>query len=233
MDIKKEKEQLQLLESLILRGKEYEALNIIEKLDKDLSDSFQIKFTKAKVLIKLKKNVSAEEILKSLEKSHYNNLNLLWVMSDFFSDIQKKEKSLEYLNKICFIDPFSVDIKEKIKNLEVQIERKKLPTADTLPEVQIEKELDLSIKASENISNNMNDNDIEEDFITMSAARVYVNQGLFKDALIILEKIYQRDKSNDILIKIERVKSKIKAIKKVEILTLFMDRIKMKGVNFV
>ncbi len=110
MDIKKEKEQLQLLESLILRGKEYEALNIIEKLDKDLSDSFHIKFTKAKALIKLKKNVSAEEILLSLEKSHSNNLNLLWVMSDFFSDIDKKEKSLYYLNKICFIDPFSIDI---------------------------------------------------------------------------------------------------------------------------
>ncbi len=138
MDIKQEREYLKQLEPLIAEGKPQDALNLIAAIEKQFPKSFQIKMVKAKALIQMSKNVSAEETLKALEKIHPDNLNLLHLMSTFYGAIGQKEKSLDCLNRILFVDPFNYEIKEKIDSLKLQIERQKLSIADTLPEVNIQ-----------------------------------------------------------------------------------------------
>ena len=47
MDIKREREQLHILETLLQKDNDEAALNIAENIEKEFPDSFQIKFTKA------------------------------------------------------------------------------------------------------------------------------------------------------------------------------------------
>lgn len=252
MDLKKEREQLHIIEALISKGQETAALSIIEKTESQFPNSFQLKFNKAKVYIAINRNIGAEEILKELEKIHSDNLNLLKVFSDFYEKIDKNEESLIYLNKIIFIDPFNTAIKEKINSLKIKIERKKTSVADTLPEFKLkelmdEKELSEQISSKEVSQKNEviiqesadvlhekeasveEDDDSEEEFYTVSAADVYINQGLFKDALIILENIYRKNNDEGIFNKIEKLKNKIKITKKIEKLTSFMAILKNEG----
>jgi len=247
MEIKKERENILKLESLVKEGRGQEALNIIDKLNDDFNDSFQIKFIKAKILIDLQKNISAEEILNELEKEHKDNLNLLRIQSEFYEKINMKEKCLVYLEKINFIDPFNNEVKEKIEKIKIQIEREKM-TADTLQEKEIidysnSEDIAFSVNDDEDeIEENNNDNidekveennRNEDEFATMSAAEIYIKQGLFKDALNVLEKIYIRDKSVEILDKINTVKKKIGAENKIRVLNNFMDLINKKGDSVV
>ncbi len=267
MDLKKEREQLHIIETLISKGQEAAALNIIEKTESQFPNSFQMKFNKAKVFMALNKNIGAEEILKELEKNHSDNLNLLKVFSDFYEKIDKSEESLVYLNKILFIDPFNTAIKEKINSLKIKIERKKSSVADTLPESKFKELMDgqelsehngsndmspeeeITIKDVDdilsqediNIKNNVDiipekeesleeeDEDPEGEFYTVSAADVYINQGLFKDALVILENIYKKNKDEEIFSKIQNLKKKIKITKKIEKLTSFLAILKNEG----
>jgi len=284
MDIKKEREQLLKLESLVYSGRETEALNIIERVKDEFSDSFQIKFIKAKVLIELEKYVSAEEILRELERNNKDNLNLLRLFSDLYIKIGKKEISLEYLNKIIFIDPFNSEIKDKINNLKIQIERQKTSQADTIQEVKFEEyeeqeheqelneapslireqdsieetdienrnDVDSELEAQEQenivegelsevkevvkeeavVGDEYVDND-EDEFNTLSAAAIYIKQGLHRDALIILENIYRKNKDEKVLEMILNLKKRIKSIKKIKVLNYFMDTIKKKEADLV
>jgi tetratricopeptide (TPR) repeat protein len=279
MDIKKEREQLLKLESLVYSGRETEALNIIEKVKDEFSDSFQIKFIKAKVLIELEKYVSAEEILRELERNNKDNLNLLRLFSDLYIKIGKKEISLEYLNKIIFIDPFNSEIKDKINNLKIQIKRQKTSQADTIQEVNFEeyeeqepneepslvREKDVIeetyIESKNYVNSELEDqeqenivkdelsvvkevvkedavvdeyvNNDEDEFNTLSAAAIYIKQGLHKDALIILENIYRKNKDEKVLEMILNLKKRIKSIKKIKVLNYFMDTIKKKEADLV
>lgn len=69
----------------------------------------------------------------------------------------------------------------------------------------------------------------EDNFITESAAELYLSQGLYSEALSIFEKLYQLKKDETILQKIEDVKSKRLIQKKIQMLSDFLKIIQNKG----
>ena len=75
--------------------------------------------------------------------------------------------------------------------------------------------------------------DGESEFITESAAELYLTQGLFDDALSIYEKLYTRNKEERFAERIIQIKEKRVGQKKIEKLTELLEQIQKKGEEFV
>lgn len=69
----------------------------------------------------------------------------------------------------------------------------------------------------------------EPGFVTESAAELYVEQGLLKDAVAIYEKLYDSRKEERFLSKIEELKQIIVNQKKIQVLNELLKHIKQKG----
>jgi tetratricopeptide (TPR) repeat protein len=70
----------------------------------------------------------------------------------------------------------------------------------------------------------------DEEFVTESAADLYLTQGLFDDALRIYEKLYAVRKEGRFLLKVKQLRSHQMGQEKIRRLELFLKTIQMKGV---
>jgi tetratricopeptide (TPR) repeat protein len=68
-----------------------------------------------------------------------------------------------------------------------------------------------------------------DEFITESAAELYLSQGLYEEALYIYEKLYQNHKDEKFLVKVNELKSKGLCQKKIKALTVFLNIIQERG----
>ena len=68
-----------------------------------------------------------------------------------------------------------------------------------------------------------------DEFITESAAELYLSQGLYEEALYIYEKLYQNHKDDKFLAKVNELKSKSICQKKIKALTVFLNIIQERG----
>lgn len=73
----------------------------------------------------------------------------------------------------------------------------------------------------------------EPEFVTESAAELYVEQGLLKDAVAIYEKLYDFRKEERFLLKIEELKRAIVNQKKIQVLNELLKHIQQKGEKIV
>ena len=73
----------------------------------------------------------------------------------------------------------------------------------------------------------------EGEFMTESAAELYLSQGLIDDALTIYEKLYQARKEERYLVKIKQISGKRITRKKIQALTRLLNLIEKKGENRV
>lgn len=72
-----------------------------------------------------------------------------------------------------------------------------------------------------------------DEFITVSAAELYLSQGLYEEALYIYEKLYQNHKDDKFLAKVNELKSKSIFQKKIRALTVFLNIIQERGGEIV
>jgi tetratricopeptide (TPR) repeat protein len=157
-DIKSEKEQLMALEDLFRQQRFSNALGIAKKASSDFPNSYPIKFLHARTLKELNKLAEAEEVLKELMLVYPNNIKLLLESGKVALLRNKFDESKEYYNKILFLDPFNTEAKNSIEKINVikkaglvrkgkgdfvSYQDKKLQTADTLPEFDSRKLLDI------------------------------------------------------------------------------------------
>jgi tetratricopeptide (TPR) repeat protein len=73
----------------------------------------------------------------------------------------------------------------------------------------------------------------EQGFVTESAAKLYVEQGLLEDAVVIYKKLYESRKEERFLSKIEELKRVIVNQKKVRVLNELLNHIKQRGEKIV
>jgi len=73
----------------------------------------------------------------------------------------------------------------------------------------------------------------DEEFMTESAAELYLSQGLYDDALTIYESLNRREPGEQYVLKIKAVKHKKVLQKKIQVLSLFLRQIEKKGENIV
>jgi hypothetical protein len=73
----------------------------------------------------------------------------------------------------------------------------------------------------------------EMEFVTESAAELYLSQGLYKDALKIYEKLYAAQQDERFLLKINQLNAHIISQKKIQRLTDFGKLIQKRGEKIV
>ncbi len=73
----------------------------------------------------------------------------------------------------------------------------------------------------------------EQGFVTESAAKLYVEQGLLEDAVVIYKKLYESRKEERFLSKMEELKRVIVNQKKVRVLNELLNHIKQRGEKIV
>ncbi len=157
-DIKSEKEELMALEDLFRQKRFSNALGIAKKASSDFPNSYPIKFLYARTLKELNKLAEAEEVLKELMLVYPNNIKLLLESGNLALLRNKFDESKEYYNKILFLDPFNTEAKNSIEKINVikkgglvrkgkgdfvSYQDEKLQTADTLPEFDSRKLLEI------------------------------------------------------------------------------------------
>ena len=157
-DIKSEKEQLMALEDLFRQKRFSNALGIAKKASSDFPNSYPIKFLHARTLKELNKLAEAEEVLKELMLVYPNNIKLLLESGNLALLRNKFDESKEYYNKILFLDPFNSEAKNSIEKINVikkaglvrkgkgdfvSYQNEKLQTADTVPEFDSRKLLEI------------------------------------------------------------------------------------------
>jgi tetratricopeptide (TPR) repeat protein len=154
VDLKDEKAQLKALENLFAQKRFSEALAMAEKLNSDFPDSYYINILYIKVLMELNRLSEAEDTAKGLLQLYPDNINLLQQAGNICLKLNKYDESIEYNNKILFLDPFNTLAKEsieKIKALRKTVEgrgkkspdfvsyqdEKMIARQDTVPEDQL------------------------------------------------------------------------------------------------
>jgi len=73
----------------------------------------------------------------------------------------------------------------------------------------------------------------EEEFVTKSAAELYMSQGLYLDAYKIYKQLYAANQEEEILLKINQLKKYLINQKTLKVLTDMLEAIKKKGVEIV
>ena len=269
VDLKDEKVQLKALENLFTQKRFSEALAMAEKLNSDFPDSYYINILYVKILMELNRVTEAEETAKGLLQLYPDNINLLQEMGNIYLKLNKYDESLEYYNKILFLDPFNALAKESIEKIEalrktVESRGKKsadfvsyqnekmIARQDTVPEDQLpdtktngepgpeipvepptasgkEHPKPPPIPEIEKIPETKE----EMEFVTESAAELYLSQGLYEDALKIYEKLYAARKEERFMLKIKQLKTHIISQEKIERLTDFWKLIQKRGEKIV
>lgn len=231
-NLKTEKDQLVSLEKLYKEKNYEEFLSLSEKLIHEFPDSFQIKLLYGKVLIELNRLSEAEELLKELIQAFPDNINLLLELGNLYSKLNDYDKSFEYYNKILFLDPFNLRAKESIKKVNeiINITSEGNQTQETeeneVPDLKIE------VEEREESEEKIIEGE-DSDFVTESAAELYLSQGLFEEALKIYEQLYSLNKEEAFLLKINEVKKKRLNQKKIQLLSEFLNKIQKKGEKVV
>jgi len=118
VDLKDEKAQLKALENLFSQKRFSEALTMAEKLNSDFPDSYYINILYVKILMELNRLTEAEDTAKGLLQLYPDNINLLQEMGNIYLKLNKYDESIEYYNKILFLDPFNTLAKESIEKIE-------------------------------------------------------------------------------------------------------------------
>jgi tetratricopeptide (TPR) repeat protein len=117
-EIKNERDQLKALEDLYSQQKYSEALILGEQLCSDFPDSFHINILYIKVLQELDRVEEAEEKAKDLNQMFPDNINLLLELGDVTFKLNKYKESIEYFNRVLFLDPFNTLAKDALDKIE-------------------------------------------------------------------------------------------------------------------
>ena len=113
------------------------------------------------------------------------------------------------------------------KEIKIELEPKPAKEEIELPEMAplIEPEEKKEVKAETP--------DAEMEFVTESAAELYMSQGHYDEALSIYEKLYNENKDDKFLDRMEQIKGKRVSQKKIDMLSELLDQIQKKGDELV
>ena len=118
-EMKSEREQLMMLESLFREKRFSNALEYSRRAIHDYPSSFQIKFLHVRILKELNKLKESEDAIKELMLIYPNNITLLLEGGNLVMLQNKFDESLDYFNKILFLDPFNTEAKNSIEKINV------------------------------------------------------------------------------------------------------------------
>ncbi|MCP5103299.1 MAG: hypothetical protein GY950_07970 [bacterium] len=118
-DLKNERVQLKALENLFEQKKFSEALTFAEKLTGDFPNSYHINILYVKILNELNRLGDAEQAATALMQVYPDNINLLAELGVICLKLNKYDESVEYYNKILFLDPFNMQAKDSIEKVAV------------------------------------------------------------------------------------------------------------------
>ena len=82
------------------------------------SSSFQIKLLFGKVLKELNRKAEAQKILHELDIQYPNNLNVLIELATFHYRQGNVDESIDFFNKILFLDPYNNIAKERLQKIQ-------------------------------------------------------------------------------------------------------------------
>lgn len=133
-----EKDQIEAIEKLIREEKLEEAVDLCEKAMADFPTSFQIKITYGKILMDLTRYPDSERVLGDLLRSYPDNLNLLGEMGKLYFRCDQGERSLEYFNKILFLDPFNDTAKDYVEKIKAGDKDEPAVREDTVAEEDLD-----------------------------------------------------------------------------------------------
>jgi tetratricopeptide (TPR) repeat protein len=132
---KSQRERLQLAETLFQEKKYVDAFPLVERLYLERPSSFQTKLLFGRVLKELNRRVEAEKILHELDIQYPNNLNVLIELATYHHRLGNVEESIEYFNKVLFLDPYNTLAKDRLQKIQ---EIKKNQVAEKLEDTLTE-----------------------------------------------------------------------------------------------
>lgn len=260
---KSEKEQILHLEKLYQEKKFDELLLLMKKAIEEYPGSFHIRLLYARVLRALGRLNEAEFILKDLSLAYPGNINLLFETSFLQVEYEKYDEAVANLNKILFLDSFNTKAKELLEkiNLISSGQAPPIPPREITPPPVPPETGPVTRKQAAPMfkGDTLREEDmpaiptgvftppaprmesspvqktvgLEDEYMTDSAAELYLAQGLLDEALAVYQHLFRQRKEEKYRNRVNYVMAKKINQRKIQVLTQFLKQIQSKGENFV
>lgn len=223
------------------------ALSLAEKSLKLFPFSFQIKLFYSKILKSLGRYDDAKTYLNDLDKQYPYNISILMELASTLYFLKEYQESLIFYNRILFLDSFNEQAKKKVEEIQRFLDSR---FRERLDETHVDERGIQSEEDAKDIARQptavIPDEDEEEhpeiiadpeqsgngedvEFITESAAQLYLKQGLTSEAIRIYRKLYEQTGETRFLDKLQEMKQSTETHgpdKVIEKLERFLERIK-------
>lgn len=260
-----EREQLAQLEWLFEQKKFAEGLARSEEVLREFPASFHLKFLRYRFLRQLQQNVEALQLLREMHAMSGDNIMVVRELADLNFQLQQYSESLLYYKKLIFLDSFNSQAQERIKWLQEKLETGVsdrladtksefrmdtaavfspiAPAAATpVPEAALGAELPpITLDFGEDPGKPPAGNPPAADgsglhFQTESAADLYLQQGMLREALTIYKNLFEKTGRTAHFQKIQAILQRLRAERSdrvIEQLQRFLQRLQRKGSQIV
>jgi len=257
-----EREQLAQLEWLFEQKKFAEGLARTQDVLREFPASFHLKFLRYRFLRQLQQNVEALQLLREMHAMSGDNIMVVRELADLNFQQKQFPESLLYYKKLVFLDSFNSQAQERLKLLQNRLE---IGVSDRLADTKAEFRPD-SAPAAEPAADMPLPQaatgtepppiilDLGEDhekppagspadddgaglhFQTESAADLYLQQGMVREALAIYKNLFEKTGRTDHFQKIQAILQRLRAERGervIERLQRFLELLQRRGSQIV
>lgn len=253
-----EREQLAQLEWLFEQKKFAEGLARTEDVLREFPASFHLKFLRYRFLRQLQQNVEALQLLREMHAMSGDNIMVVRELADLNFQQKQFPESLLYYKKLVFLDPFNSLAQERLKLLQNRLE---IGVSDRLADTKAEFRPD-PVPAAEAvgaepapaaaagtepppITLDLGEEPVRQPagspadaegaglhFQTESAADLYLQQGMLREALAIYKSLFEKTGRSDHFQKIQAILQRLRAERGdrvIERLQRFLELLQKRG----
>ncbi len=253
-----EREQLAQLEWLFEQKKFAEGLARTEDVLREFPASFHLKFLRYRFLRQLQQNVEALQLLREMHAMSGDNIMVVRELADLNFQQKQFPESLLYYKKLVFLDSFNTQAQERLKLLHERLEigvsdrladtkaefrPESAPIAEPaaampLPQTETVTEpppitLDFGEKpASPPAGSTAGGEGAGLHFQTESAADLYLQQDMLREALAIYKNLFEKTGRSDHFQKIQTILQRLRAERGdrvIERLQRFLELLQRRG----
>lgn len=232
-----EREQLAQLEWLFEQKKFAEGLARTEEVLREFPASFHLKFLRYRFLRQLQQNVEALRLLREMHAMSGDNIMVVRELADLNFQQKQFPESLLYYKKLVFLDSFNSQAQERLKLLQNRLE---IGVSDRLADTKAEFRPDpvpvaepaaalsvteaalgtepppITLDIGEDPATPPTGSPAEADdaglhFQTESAADLYLQQGMVREALAIYKNLFEKTGRTDHFQKIQAILQRLRA----------------------
>jgi len=260
-----EREQLAQVEWLFEQGKFAEGLARTEEVLREFPASFHLKFLRYRFLRQLQQNTEALQLLRQMHAMSGDNIMVVKELADLHFQQKQFPESLLYYKKLLFLDSFNSQAQERVKLLQGGLEsgvsdrladtkaefrpdpvpaRPVVPPTAAAPGPETAPGTEpppISLDLGDGPGKPFVESPLPAagdglHFHTESAAELYLQQGMYREALAIFKNLFEKTGRTDHFQKIQVILQRLRAERSdriIERLQRFLQLLQRRGGQIV